>query len=90
MARETVLFKSEKRKDLHSVVDFLHQLADRLAQNEVTLRQGNQELQLSIPNQVVLEVKVEEETQQNANKRSLEIEIEWIEGEAGTGSLSLG
>lgn len=56
---------------------------DKLAQNEVTLRQGANELKLSIPNQVVLEIKVEEEAKQNSSKRSLEIEIEWTEGEAG-------
>ncbi len=49
MARETVLFKSEKRKDLHSVVDFLHQLADRLAQNEVTLRQATRNFSYLYP-----------------------------------------
>jgi amphi-Trp domain-containing protein len=89
MGQETVLFKSEERKDLPGVVDFLRQLADKLAQNEVTLRQGANELKLSIPNQVVLEIKVEEETKHSSNKRSLEIEIEWTEGESGTEGVSL-
>ena len=90
MGQETVLFKSEERKDLPGVVEFLRQLADKLAQNEVTLRQGANELKLSIPNQVVLEIKVEEEAKQNSSKRSLEIEIEWTEGEAGIEGVSLG
>lgn len=90
MGQETVLFKSEERKDLPGVVEFLRHIADKLAQNEVTLRQGANELKLSIPNQVVLEIKVEEEAKQNSSKRSLEIEIEWTEGETGTEGVSLG
>lgn len=90
MAKETVLFKSEERKDLSSVVDFLRQLADKLAHNEVTLIQGDNELRLLIPNNVVLEVKVEEEAKQSGVKHSLEIEIEWKEGDDDKGSLSLG
>ena len=35
MGKEIVLFKSEERKDLASVVAFLHQLADKLAENQV-------------------------------------------------------
>lgn len=91
MAKETILFKSEERRELHNVAEFLHQLADRLAQNEVILRQGAEELILSIPNQVVLELKVEEEPKRKTTKRSLEIEIEWTEGgDADSGSVSLG
>ncbi len=91
MAKETVLFKSEERRALHDVAEFLHQLADRLAQNEVILRQGAEELILSIPNQVVLELKVEEEPKRKTTKRSLEIEIEWAEGDAAdSGPVSLG
>ena len=41
MAKEIVLFKSEERMDLQSVSAFLHQLADRLAHNQVILRLGN-------------------------------------------------
>jgi hypothetical protein len=36
MRKEIVLFKSEERKDLASVVAFLHQLADKLATNQAS------------------------------------------------------
>lgn len=90
MAKETILFKSEERRELQNVAEFLRQLADRLAQNEVILRQGAEELILSIPNQVVLELKVEEEPKRTTTKRSLEIEIEWTEGDDTGGPVSLG
>ena len=81
MAKEIVLFKSEERKDLQSVSAFLHQLADSLENNQVILRQGREEITLDIPNQVILELKVEEEDKKGKTKRTVEIEIEWIDGD---------
>ena len=80
MGRENVLFKSEEKKDLPSVATFLRQLADRLDGNQVVLRQGTEEIVLDIPNNVILELKAEEEDKKGKMKRTFEIEIEWIEG----------
>jgi amphi-Trp domain-containing protein len=90
MGKEIVLFKSEERKDLASVVAFLHQLADKLAGNQVVLRQGTEEIVIDIPNNVVLELKVEEEDKKGKLKRTFEIEIEWIEGDESGGVVTLG
>jgi len=90
MAKEMILFKSEEPKNLPDVATFLHQLADKLAQGQVILRQGNDEITLDIPNKVVLELKAEEEVKKNKTQRSLEIEIEWIVGDESGGSVSLG
>jgi len=90
MAKEIVLFKSEEKKDLQSVSAFLHQLADRLAKNRVILRQGTEEITLDIPNHVILEIKVEEEDKKGKTKHTLEVEIEWIEGDESGGGVSLG
>jgi amphi-Trp domain-containing protein len=86
MAKEIVLFKSEERKSLTEVAAFLRELADRLDSNRVTLRQGAEELTLTIPNQVVLEIKVEDE----GTKHSLEVEIEWKDGDDAAGGVTLG
>ena len=90
MGKEIVLFKSEERKDLASVVAFLHQLADKFAGNQVVLRQGTEEIVIDIPNNVVLELKVEEEDKKGKAKRTLEVEIEWIEGDESGGVVTLG
>ena len=90
MGRETVLFSSEEKKDLQSVAAFLHQLADKLAENRVIFRQGAEEIVVDIPNNVVLEIKVEEELKKNKTQQSLEIEIEWNVGEEAPGNLELG
>lgn len=90
MGKEVVLFSSEERMELQAVVRFLHELADKLSENEVTLRKGSEELTLRLPNQVVLEVKAEEEQKDQRTQRSLEVEIEWYEGQEDEGSLTLG
>ena len=90
MGKEIVLFESEERKDLASVVAFLHQLADKLAGNQVVLRQGSEEIVVDIPNNVVLELKVEEEDKKGKVKRTLEVEIEWIDGDESGGVVTLG
>ena len=90
MGKEIVLFKSEERMDLQSVSAFLHQLADKLAQNQVIFRRGVEEVQVSIPENVVLELKVEEEIKKGSTQRSLEVEIEWIEGDESGGVATLG
>ena len=90
MAKEIVLFKSEERKDLQSLSAFLHQLADSLAQNRVILRQGTEEITLDIPNLVILELKVEEEDKKGKTKHTLEVEIEWTEGDESGGVVTLG
>lgn len=90
MAKEIVLFKSEERKELHGVCEFLHQLADKLASGQVILQKGSEQLELTVPDKVVLEIKVEEESKHNKKKHSLEIEIEWVDGDQSGESVSLG
>ena len=90
MGKETILFKSEEKKDLQSVAAFLHQLADKLAGNQLILRQGNQEIEVDIPDNVVLELKIEEEDKKRKKQMSLEVEIEWIVGDESGGAVTLG
>ena len=89
MGRETVLFKSEERKNSQGAADFLRQLADRVEQREVTLQQNGNELHLSLPSEIKLEIKVEEEASKGGVKRSLEVEIEWQEGGPSRGTVKL-
>ncbi len=72
-----------------SVVAFLHQLADKLATNQVILQQGSAEIVVDIPDNVILELKVEEEDKKGKVKRTFEVEIEWIEGDESGGPVTL-
>ena len=64
-------------------------MADKLATNQVILRQGDEEIVVDIPDNVVLELKVEEENKKGKMKRTLEVEIEWIEGDESGGAVTL-
>ncbi|MBX3052173.1 MAG: amphi-Trp domain-containing protein [Caldilineaceae bacterium] len=92
MSRETRLFKSEERRSRSEVSQFLHQIADKIGNGQVILRQGQEELTLTIPANLVLEVQVEDEDKRAKGvQHSLEIELKWFDGDDGTsGSLELG
>ena len=90
MGKETILFKIEEKKDIHSVAVLLRELADKIESQKVILKQGNQEVKLKIPSTVELAIKAEREDGKNRSKKKLEIEIEWVLGQKDSGSFSLG
>ena len=87
MGREITLFDSEERKSRAEVCTFLRALADRLETGAVTLRKGDEELTLAVPDQLVLEIKAEDEAKSGKGmQHSLEIELKWWKGiESGSG-----
>ncbi len=92
---EKVLFKSEEKKQTSEVASILRTVADKVESGQITLSQGKEEVNLSIPGTITLEIKVEEETKAGRDtlKKSLEIELEWYEGEEGkaaSGGVSIG
>lgn len=91
MGKEIRLFKTEERMKRADVAAFLRQLADKLEPGRVVLRSGQEELTLDVPQNVVLEVQVEEEAKGGGGlQHSLEVELKWREGEDAAGSLELG
>jgi amphi-Trp domain-containing protein len=90
MGRERVLFSSEERQTRPQVVTFLRDLADRIEGGEVVLKQGNKSVTVNLPHNLVLELKVETEDKKGREKRTLEVEIEWYEGEQAETGVTLG
>ena len=91
MGRESRLFKSEERRSRSEVSQFLHQVADKIEKGQLVLRQGEEELTLAFPTNLILEVQVEDEDKKPKGvQHSLEIELKWFDDD-GTGSpLELG
>ena len=90
MGKETRLFKSEERKSRSDASAFLHQLADKITEGQVVLRQGQEEITLHLPHSLLLEVQVEDEDKgAKGIQHSLEVEIKWFDDEQG-GPLELG
>jgi amphi-Trp domain-containing protein len=91
MGREKRLFKSEENKNRSEVSAFLHQLADKIGEGQVILRQGQEELSLDMPHNLVLEIQVEDEDKKRKGiQHSLELEIKWFDSDSAGGPLELG
>ena len=80
MGIETVLFKSEEKKAASDIANTLRQIADKIDDGTMILKQGSEEITLEFPKNMVLEMKIEEE-QGKTLKKSFEIELEWTIGE---------
>lgn len=90
MGKETRLFKSEEPMTRVDAGSFLGQLADKLAEGRVVLRHGQEEVELHLPDNLTLEVQVEDEDKKTKGvQHSLEVEIKWFDTEQG-GSVELG
>lgn len=80
MGIETVLFKSEEKKSSKEIAEILRQIAEKIDSGTITLQQGTDEIIVEFPDNMTLELKVEEE-QGKKLKKSFEIELEWVPGE---------
>jgi len=90
MGKEKRLFKSEEKRNRSDVSAFLHQLADKIDEGRVILRQGQEELSLDLPHNLILEIQVEDEDKKRKGiQHSLEIEIKWFDSDSSGGPLEL-
>ncbi|NWH06160.1 amphi-Trp domain-containing protein [Desulfobacter latus] len=90
MGKETRLFKSQEKKSRTDVSTFLQQLADKISQGTIILSKGSEELTLQIPQNLSLEIQVEDEQKKKKGvEHSLEIEIKWFDNDEGPTDLKL-
>lgn len=84
---ETVLFKSESEQSRGEIATYLRTVADKLdAGDAITLRAGSESQTLEPPARLTFEVKAEREgPAEGPGELSVEFELEWDEGGAGTG-----
>ena len=89
MSRETVLFKNEEKKTRNEVVEILKTIVDKIERGKIALSNNTGSVELDLPQNLTLEIKVEEETKRKT-KRSLEIELEWVVGGDDQGEMVIG
>lgn len=82
MGKEQILFKSEEKMSSKEAATLLRTIANKIDKGKVVLAQGNKEISLKIPERVELELKAEKEVGRRKTTKKLEIEIEWLVGEA--------
>ncbi|PIE42177.1 MAG: amphi-Trp domain-containing protein [Gammaproteobacteria bacterium] len=91
MGRETTLFKSKEPKSRADVVSFLHDIANLIEQGGVKLRRGSDEIRFDLPDQLILELKLEdEEKRHKGTQHSFEVELKWYDNSAHAGPVELG
>jgi amphi-Trp domain-containing protein len=90
MSKKNVLVKSDQRKKLSDVAVFLRELADKIESGQVTLMQGGQDVQIELPQTVMLELEYYEKAKKHGVKKQLDIELEWTEGGKKRQGVSLG
>ena len=79
--KKTILMKSEEKRSLADLAGFLRELADKIEHNQLTMKQGGESYNLTLPDPVTLELELEDKDKKGRTKRQLEIEIEWYLGE---------
>jgi amphi-Trp domain-containing protein len=81
MGEDEVLFDSRETKSRMDVSDFLANLASAMKQGTLELHEGDQNVSMSLPDELNVEVELDEDTDDPEKVgHSLEIEIEWVEG----------
>ncbi len=81
---EKILFKSEEKKSSLEIATMLRNIADKIEQGHMVLRQDENEVSLDFPDHMTLEIKVEEEIKRTKGTQlKLEIELEWYPGDKG-------
>ncbi len=91
MGREIELFKSKERKGRQEVAEFLRQLADKVAAGSLVLKQGADEVNIQLPDNVILEVEVEDEQKRKKGvQHKLEIELKWYDNDDDGGPMEIG
>ncbi len=91
MRNEDLRFKSKERKTREQSSEFLHQLAEKLPDGKVTLKQGQEEVNLNLPANVTLEIEVEEKKKRKKGiQHKLEVTLKWYEGDDESGPVELG
>ena len=88
---EEVLFETESRQSRADIASYFRSVADALEAGEsITLKAGEQAVELTPPEQSTFEVKAEREGPPDASgELSIEFEIEWTENGGETGELEI-
>ncbi|MEA2069946.1 MAG: amphi-Trp domain-containing protein [Asgard group archaeon] len=87
---KNILLESKEKKSRSEIVAFLKELAEKIDSGTVTFLQGEESLDLEIPEKLTLELEVQEkEKEHKPKKMQIEIELEWYLGEKSE-SIELG
>lgn len=80
MSKETKLFKSKVQKNRNEISDQLHLIADKIRSGQLNLEQEGNQLTLAFPEDLTLEIELEDKLKKQGTRHCLQIEIKWYDG----------
>lgn len=80
-----VLYKSEAHMSRSQTAEYLRRLADRIEENRVVLKDGEQETPVELPEELELEVDHSSKVKKQGTFYRLELELKWGPGKGGLG-----
>ncbi len=90
MAEKTVLLSTKEAKGRQEIAETLKHIADKIAGGKLTLKAGQDSVDLEMPEQLVLEVKVSDKAKKSkGTQHELELEIKWYDEGLPGGTLEL-
>ncbi|GEM_PF-5211504 len=77
MSEKKTIYEEKGRKNLEDVISFLRITANCLEQGSFVLKQDDKTIELSMPKEIKIEIKLDEKTKKEGIRYALELELEW-------------
>lgn len=91
MAKKEKQFRQKERKSRAEVSEFIRQLGEKIGEGEVVLRQTPEDLELAIPQNMSLKVKVTKKKKPaKGTKHKLTVNLTWYDSDHEEDRLALG
>ena len=87
---KNILVKNKELCDRQAVADFLKDLSEKVAKGQVTLKQGDDQVQIAVPDRVIFRINAKEIHKKRRIRHSLRMVVTWIEGQGSTNPVTLG
>ncbi|HDQ34764.1 MAG TPA: amphi-Trp domain-containing protein [Chloroflexi bacterium] len=81
MRKKQVRMKSKSRPDQTQLSEFFHQLADKIATGEIVFQQLGEDIAITLPETVQLQVKVTQRQRRKGTRHKVLLKLSWLEGE---------
>ena len=87
---KNILVKNKELCDRQAVASFLKDLSEKMAQGQVTLKQGEDQVQIAVPERVIFRINAKEVNNKRRVRHALRLAISWVEGQDATSPVTLG
>ncbi len=76
---EKDLYRLEKEKTKEEIVNFLKKFTSDVESGKISLTEGPMEVELDVPQKLILDIDVDQEQGREGVEKSVEVELKWYE-----------